>query len=93
MLCNWAFTDIFCHCPVTFDLRYRWWSVIINSSDIPLVAELSGLSEDDIYMTLIGRHTYTPLDKYFHASFYLANFRLVRSCAAQYFRALRSNVV
>ena len=92
VLCNRTFKDVFSHCsctcPVTFDLRNRWWSDIINYSDISLVAELSGLSEDDLYMILIGRHTSTPIDKIFHASFYLANFRLVRSCAAHYFRAL-----
>lgn len=96
-LCNRAFRDVFCHCsrtcPVTFDLQNRRWNVIKNSSDIPLVAELGGLSEDDLYLTLIGRHTPIPLDKSFHASFYLANFRLVRSCAAQYFGALRSSAV
>lgn len=97
VLCNRALRDVFCHCSctcaVTSDLRNRSWSVIINSFDIPRIAEISGLSDDDVYMTLIGRHTSTPPDKSLHGSFYLTNFRLMRSFAARYFRALRSSAM
>jgi hypothetical protein len=94
VLCNRAFTDVFSQwsftCPDTFYLQNRWWSEIVNSFDISLVAELSILSEDDLYMILIGCRTFTPLNNTFQASIYLGNFRFYRSCASHYFRVLHS---
>ena len=89
-LCDFAVTNLFqhasCSCPCTFDMREEWWHDIANT-DIYLCAELSGLPEDELFLTLLGRHTDTTTELH---TFRMKNFRLLRNTAAAYNRALNS---
>ena len=91
VLCNKVFLDIFqhssCVCPTTAAIRDNWWYVITNLFDIRLYAELCGLSETDLYLVLLRRHTVYESE---YKAFRLLNFQFVRSAAAQYYRALSS---
>ena len=67
-------------------MREEWWLDIANT-DIYLCAELSGLPEDELFLTLLGRHTDTPTELH---TFRMKNFRPLRNTAAVYNRALNS---
>ncbi|KAK3098279.1 hypothetical protein FSP39_017911 [Pinctada imbricata] len=88
-LCNDVFTDVFQHaainCPFTLHIRDLWWQDVINLPDIRICAELSGLSDSDLYMTLMGRRIVTPVDQ---RGFHLMNYKFLRDAAATYNRAL-----
>ena len=89
-LCDSLVTNIFlhasCSCPCTSDLREKWWCDIADI-DLNLCAELCGLPEDELFLTLLGRHTSTPTELH---TFRMKNFRLLRNTAAAYNRALNS---
>lgn len=88
-LCNNVFTNVFQHaainCPSTFHIRDLWWQDVIELSDIGICAELSGLSDADLYVTLLGRHISTPVDV---RVFHLMNYKFLRDAAAAYNRAI-----
>lgn len=88
VLCNNLFSNVFqhssCSCPSTAMIRENWWDVIVNCFDVRLSAELCGLSVNDLFLVLLGRHTTHEAD---NKAFRILNFKLIRSAAAEYYRS------
>lgn len=88
ILCNNSFFNVFqhslCSCPSTAMIRENWWDVIVNCFDVRLSAELCGLSVNDLFLVLLGRHTIHESD---NKAFRILNFKLIRSAAAEYYRS------
>ena len=64
-LCQKLFTNIFEHvstsCDGTFLFREAWWQTVIENFDINLSADLCGLSNNDIYLFLLGARSLSGL--------------------------------
>ena len=73
------------HVSATLTLREKWWQEIINLPDIGVCAELAGLSEDELYMTLLGRRILAHTDL---RTFRIINYRFLRNAAVAYKRAI-----
>lgn len=90
-LCAKSFTNVFEHittvCPETSLYRNAWWETVIEDYDISLGAELSGLSQNDLYLFLLGaRGLTTSLSDYDSPGLHLFNFRFIKDVAAAYYR-------
>lgn len=88
VLCDNLFSNVFqhssCSCPSTAMIRENWWDMIVNCFDVRLSAELCGLSVNDLFLVLLGRHTTHEAD---NKAFRILNFKLIRSAAAEYYRS------
>ena len=91
-LCDGIYFDVFAHaacsCVATNDVRNQWWDDITNLFDLSLSAELCALTEDDIFLVLLGRKTTTVLPIPQYRDFLFRNFELIRDAAAVYNRYL-----
>jgi hypothetical protein len=86
-LCAKIFTNVFEHittvCPETSLYRNAWWETVIEDYDISLGAELSGLSQSDLHLFLLGaRRLTTRLTDYDSSDLHLFNFRFLKDVAA-----------
>lgn len=93
-LCQKLFTNIFEHvttsCDGTYLFREAWWQTVIENFDINLSADLCGLSNNDLYLFLLGARSLPGLSFIdFSYSLHLLNFRLIRDAAACYYRMSR----
>uniref|UniRef100_A0A8W8LQ95 Reverse transcriptase domain-containing protein n=1 Tax=Magallana gigas TaxID=29159 RepID=A0A8W8LQ95_MAGGI len=63
-LCQKLFTNIFEHvttsCDGTYLFREAWWQTVIENFDINLSADLCGLSNNDLYLFLLGASSSMP---------------------------------
>ena len=91
-LCDGIYFDVFAHaacsCVATNDVRNQWLDDITNLFDLSLSAELCALTEDDIFLVLLGRKTTTVLPILQYRDFLFRNFELIRDAAAVYNRYL-----
>ena len=90
-MCQKTFTNVFVHaacaCLATFNIREQWWYNIVNLFDIRLSAELCALTNDDLFLILLGRQTNTKFCNAEYVSFRMLNYKLVHNTATLYNRA------
>lgn len=89
-LCGSYFTNLFshaaCSCYGLSDFHNDWWNDVSNNFDINLGAELCSLTENELFIVLLGRHTQTVLSVSQEKNFRKRNCRLLVQCCGRYKR-------
>lgn len=73
LLCQKLFTNVFAHasciCLARANIRDLCWIDIVNLFDIRLSAELCALTDDDLFLVILGQQTLTQLGSSEYTSF------------------------
>jgi hypothetical protein len=92
--CDSIFLDIFkhitCSCSLTLTLRDSWLDEISNNLDIILFAELCAMTDDEMFLFLLGRNSFPCIPGLDQQSLKLLNFLYVRNAATLYNRTLKN---
>lgn len=75
LLCQKLFTNVFAHasciCLARVNIRDLCWIDIVHLFDIRLSAELCALTDDDLFLVILGQQTLTQLCSSEYTSFWM----------------------
>lgn len=75
LLCQKLFTNVFAHasciCLARVNIRDLCWIDIVNLFEIRLSAELCALTDDDLFLVILGQQTLTQLCSSEYTSFWM----------------------